>query len=363
MATFPYTPDWGAAPELQPRVLQAKFGDGYDQRTADGLNDLLSTWKLSFSVRTQAEATAIAAWFARHRAHVTAFDWAGVWGDAVDEQFGTGDGTTPAFQLTRNGFNVASASGVSIYRTDWQGKQLMYVSPRTNWLTYSQAVASGWTFSGSTVSSDVISAPDGTPTADLVKEDTSNATHGFWGNLSPTPGLTYTISFFIKPSGRTKFKISSGGIIVEFDLTSLTSSDLTGTSLSRFITSLADGWYRIGFSFTATASSSSNLYFNNGTTYTYVGDGASGVYVWGVQSEVGSSSTSYIPTTSAAVTVTDYTLSASGLVTFATAPVSGASLTWSGSCTFKYLAVKWTPPKPDDYNSWSVTAEFRQVPA
>lgn len=75
MATFTYIPDWGPSPDLQPRILQAKFGDGYDQRAPNGLNDLLPTWNLVFSHRTQAEALAIAAWFAANKAHVTAFDW------------------------------------------------------------------------------------------------------------------------------------------------------------------------------------------------------------------------------------------------------------------------------------------------
>lgn len=87
--------------------------------------------------------------------------------------------------------------------------------------------------------------------------------------------------------------------------------------------------------------------------------------------------TPFIPTTSTAVTVTDYSVS-SFTVTFATNPLAGAvieadytyvgglgvgnTLSWGGTYTRKYIA-KWTPARPDAFNSWTVTAEFSEVPA
>jgi len=46
--------------------------------------------------------------------------------------------------------------------------------------------------------------------------------------------------------------------------------------------------------------------------------------------ELGNQATAYIPTTSAAVTVTDYTLS-SGVITLAEVPVTGAALSYDNS--------------------------------
>jgi len=76
------------------------------------------------------------------------------------------------------------------------------------------------------------------------------------------------------------------------------------------------------------------------------------------------------------VSVTDWSQSASNVV-FASNPLAGAlieadytyvgglgvgnTLTWDGSYTRKHVA-KWTPPKPDGYNNWSITSEFREVP-
>lgn len=75
MATFSYNPDWGSAPSMTPRRLTATFGDGYEQRAGAGLNQLLPSWSLNFTKRTQTEATAIYTWFKTNQAHLTAFDW------------------------------------------------------------------------------------------------------------------------------------------------------------------------------------------------------------------------------------------------------------------------------------------------
>jgi len=75
MATFTYSPDNNCAPSMKPSRLTSSFGDGYEQRAGAGLNQLLPTWQLSFSKRTQTEATAIYTWLKTNTAHITAFDW------------------------------------------------------------------------------------------------------------------------------------------------------------------------------------------------------------------------------------------------------------------------------------------------
>ena len=74
MATFTYTPDFGAAVAYKPRVRVAQFGDGYQQRVADGINTGTDSWNLTFAVRTDTEAGNILA-FLEARAGVEAFDW------------------------------------------------------------------------------------------------------------------------------------------------------------------------------------------------------------------------------------------------------------------------------------------------
>lgn len=48
-ATFTWFPDASNELEIEPRVLSAKFGDGYEQRTQVGLNPILEKWSLTFT--------------------------------------------------------------------------------------------------------------------------------------------------------------------------------------------------------------------------------------------------------------------------------------------------------------------------
>lgn len=47
------TPDKSMSKQSAPKVLVASFGDGYEQRIADGINTLAETYSLSFATRTK----------------------------------------------------------------------------------------------------------------------------------------------------------------------------------------------------------------------------------------------------------------------------------------------------------------------
>lgn len=90
MATFTYIPDWAPAPTMTPARRSIKLGEGYDQRSGSGLNQFLPTWPLSFTKRSQTEATAIYNFFKNNLAHITPFDWTspdGVVGKYVADEF------------------------------------------------------------------------------------------------------------------------------------------------------------------------------------------------------------------------------------------------------------------------------------
>ena len=59
----PVQPDKGFARSNTPRVLLANFGDGYEQRLADGINVLDQTMTLSFTTRPKAEIDDLVAFF------------------------------------------------------------------------------------------------------------------------------------------------------------------------------------------------------------------------------------------------------------------------------------------------------------
>ncbi len=74
MAEFTYTPDYEPVKSRSPEIVKVKFGDGYEQRYAKGINNMPQSWSLAFNNREAAEADAIEAFFVA-RAGVEAFDW------------------------------------------------------------------------------------------------------------------------------------------------------------------------------------------------------------------------------------------------------------------------------------------------
>lgn len=82
MAVF----DWGetrkASLEEAPRVVAARFGDGYEQRSADGINNRAQVWDLNFDQVDEAIADDIVT-FLRARNGVEAFDWTPRWHTAA----------------------------------------------------------------------------------------------------------------------------------------------------------------------------------------------------------------------------------------------------------------------------------------
>ena len=52
-STLIATPDKSMSKSVSPRVLTAKFGDGYEQRIANGINSIDETYSLTFKTRTK----------------------------------------------------------------------------------------------------------------------------------------------------------------------------------------------------------------------------------------------------------------------------------------------------------------------
>jgi len=66
------TPDRNLQGVSKPRVLRMSFGDGYEQRIADGINTIARTFSVSFSPRHKEEIDDIVAFFDSKKA-VTSF--------------------------------------------------------------------------------------------------------------------------------------------------------------------------------------------------------------------------------------------------------------------------------------------------
>lgn len=67
-------PSRGFSSDSTPRVRTARFGDGYSQRVAEGINPINQTWNLQFNSRPIDEANIIEEFF-RTKSGVSSFTW------------------------------------------------------------------------------------------------------------------------------------------------------------------------------------------------------------------------------------------------------------------------------------------------
>lgn len=191
---------------------------------------------------------------------------------------------------------------------------LLVEESRANLLTYSEQLNdASWLLFNTTVATDAITAPDGTLTGDKVVENTVNALHlirkaGVAVNL----GATLSFSFYAQAGGRETCVVylndnatTANRVEATFNLSSETTSSIinagTFTGATASIKDVGNGWYRCTLSGTATGVMSVGVRVILATG-AYLGDGTSGIYLWGAQLEAGAFPTSYIPTEASAVT-------------------------------------------------------------
>ncbi len=182
---------------------------------------------------------------------------------------------------------------------------LLIEESRSNLLVRSEDFTTTWGASAVSVSSNVITAPDGNTTADKLVENTSFSNFKFVSQSVGTIVGTYTVSAFFKAgerfSGYIQLLSSGGSATAAFNLRTGT---ITGGSGTNTITPYGNGWYRVSSTATFTSATATVyivLYNINGSS-NYTGDGTSGLYLWGAQLEAGAFPTSYIPTTASTVT-------------------------------------------------------------
>lgn len=171
--------------------------------------------------------------------------------------------------------------------------------------------------------------------------------------VSGTTGQKMTHSFFVKPGtcDRVQLLVNSAFVTNAYGNFYLT-GDGTVTAQgpgadSAIIRKLANGWYRISVSFTLTANASGSLILQTCVTGTETRSQAitaSGrtIYVFGGQAEIGGFVSSYIPTTTGAVSRSaDYAAnSGSNTVTFASWYNSAAG-TMYADFDYKFISGIW----------------------
>jgi hypothetical protein len=227
---------------------------------------------------------------------------------------------TSATRVNANG--IIETVGANVPRIDYTGggcPSILVEPQRTNLLTYSEDFTNAsWTKLNATITSNVSTAPDNTSTADKLVEDNTSNNHLVQIAIVATD-TTYSFSIFAKKAERNWIVLRSVNASFQnvkawFNIDTGTIGTLENGATAT-ITSLANGWYKCtmvvpsfssGFEFRVSVSTGNNV-------DSYLGDGTSGVYLWGAQLEAGSYATSYIPTTSASVTRNADVISKTGI--------------------------------------------------
>ena len=219
-----------------------------------------------------------------------------------------------------------------------------------NLLTRSQEL-NLWTPTNATVGTDTDVAPDGTTTAEAVKESSATGVHRIQqpATTALAGSTVYTLSVFVKQKTGSRYATigissdSSNFASATFDLSSGTNTQtLTNsyTSASATITASVSSWYRITLTATTNASGSTSALMFLGLSATstfgissrgfdsYTGDDTSEILYWGAQLEQRSSVTSYTATTTQPITnyIPVLLTAASGVARFDHNPTTDESL-------------------------------------
>jgi hypothetical protein len=225
---------------------------------------------------------------------------------------------TRASTATRvNASGLIETVASNVPRLDYSGgatcPRLLLEPQRTNLAFYSEQFDNAFWTKGnfSTISANATTSPDGTLSAD--KHVSANSTAAFalgWVNASVVSGTVYTFSVYLKRSEVRFVQLRnniSGNLFCNFDL-ELGVAGTPSAGLTASISNAGSGWYRCVITATSGGTATAGFLMNmvnsitDGLAQGIIGNGVNGYFVWGAQVEVGSFVSSYIPTTTAAVT-------------------------------------------------------------
>lgn len=222
---------------------------------------------------------------------------------------------------------VIQTAGINEPRFDYSNgscPSILVEPQRTNLLLRSEEFEDAyWTKSNLNITSNSITSPNGSLTADTFNGNGANTSHTVQRAISVNASTTYTISVFAKKNTENFLQIILGSApfdfvkcYANFDLNNGVIGTI-GPNATAKIENYGNGWFRCSVTATTLISGNSNIYIAlaNGLSYSVLGffTSSNSIYVWGAQLEAGANATSYIPTTTTAVTRNADVISKSGI--------------------------------------------------
>jgi len=165
-----------------------------------------------------------------------------------------------------------------------------------NLLTYSQTFSNViWLKIQATISSNIATAPNGTNTASKLVENTANDGHHIYQNALAN-GVN-TFSFYAKKGERT-FVYAYADSVGQgkcFNLTSGTLGvNIIAAPLNATIESVGNDWFRCTITLSIASASALRIGLCSADgTFSYLGNGTSGAFIWGAQLNQGTSALDY----------------------------------------------------------------------
>lgn len=232
-----------------------------------------------------------------------------------------------ATRVNQNG--LIEKVGSNVPRIDYKdgGCPKLLLEPQSrNLITHSEDFSNAaWSKINTTITSNAAISPSGDLSADKLVENATNNVHSveFSGVSS---ALDYSRFIYAKAGERSILQITQNGVFGNFYANyDLENGTVTASAFcTASIEALNNGWYKCIITATFFERLSPITIFGIRTqidplanrTDTYLGDGTSGIYIWGAQLEQQSYATSYIPTNGNEVTREAETASKSGLSSY-----------------------------------------------
>lgn len=221
--------------------------------------------------------------------------------------------------VTISDLSVKEVTRANVPRIDYTGggcPHILAEPMRTNLIPYSEDLTNSFYAAANmeTITESAVLSPDGTTFGYTIVPDSTSANHYFnydWNQLTVAIGIEISYSVYVKPNGNDFVQIAtSSGFAAKYQNFELTGDGVIGTGdvNGKTIEKIGD-WYKCSVTQTSTGANPRFLLIPSPTALAtrnliFTGNGTDGVLGWGVQIEVGSYPTSYIPNFGTALGVT-----------------------------------------------------------